>query len=272
MRHDHLTIKTTTTSLTDDIKDDDDDELMQNDESIHTVVVHERKSKVHSKLENDKKEFVKEVITPLGKVKVLFGTKSKPTKNEVTYSDVPKYSPVKTTDGKIAILYKGAGNLTVDKYHKIIDETTVASTTTTTTQKYVTDNVHHHNHHQSKKFNQLLEKLIYNNITVSGSIVMHTERPKYAELFIKTNELQKREKLPINFAIVPVFDLNEHVNAKFDDQNSANPFETLRKLRESSTIHKFLLAMISLASCIVCIFISFCYLRKRIINSIKLFF
>lgn len=232
-------------------------------------------------LKSKKKNLLKEISTPLGKVRILFENviieaKSNET-TEVQSNSHIKYTPVLTSDGKIALLYKGDVNInSKKKYEPIIvsfNEANKSSFNNTLRLEVkptkpsikvipTNDLLQNKKHLENKTRKHTLKKQI--NVMKDDLLIYKinsrsTVKPK------KNNEVDN-----INLAIVPIFDVELErniLNKKSKTHHIHNHY-----LRANSNIHTFLQTLITLSALITCISICTCYIRKRIIRNLRLLY
>lgn len=241
--------------------------------------------KSHKEVKLKRNKLLKEVSTPLGTVRIVFENTEKnnrtnlyPNYENKTKNSALKYSPVLTTDGKIALLYKG--NTDNEKKYESINSTIKIFNTEMPLKNNlyvrkksndsftsISNSIIHTKNHTLNKFKK-------NNI---DDMKVHKNYMKDDLLILKSHSLKNpikqknnnNSKDDFNLAIIPIFDidLERKILSKMSKSHHNH-----NHYKYPSNVHKFMQTMIGLAALFTCFFVSACYLRRRIIRNLRLLF
>lgn len=257
------------------------DSVIMNDEQYN-----EEKNRLTLKLQKEiklkKNNLLKEISTPLGTVRIVFeNIESNNTKANLKYlnnikNSTVKYSPVLTSDGKIALLYKGDLD-NVKKYESIDTAFKGLNNQTHSKNQSTIKSVH------DKKANEsinILSKLLFTTKTVKNKHketdnlkdnknIMRDDLHIYNSIMPTSKQKDNVTKDVFNLAIIPIFDvdLERKILSKMSKvHHNHNHF------KYPSSIHKSMQTMIGLAALLTCVSVFACYLRRRIIRNLRLLF
>lgn len=266
-----------------DIPTDLSDFSLMNDEG-YIEETHRLFLKPQKEIKLKNNNLLKEISTPLGTVRIVFeNMESNNTKSNLKYlnnikNSTYKYTPVLTSDGKIALLYKGDLD-NVKKYESI-----------NTSLKTFKNQKHSKNQSLIKTNN---DKKANESTNTSSNLLVTAKRVTNK---LKSNDIDKfkdnknimRDDLHIhntikptdkitenattdifNLAIIPIFDidLERKILSKVSKvHHNHNHF------KYPSSIHKSMQTAIGLAALLTCISVFACYLRRRIIRNLRSLF
>lgn len=243
---------------------------------------HRLKSQKEIKLK--KNNLLKEISTPLGTVRIVFeNMENNNTKPNLKYinnmkNSTAKYSPVLTSDGKIALLYKGDLD-NVKKYESI--ETPFKPLNNQKNLKNQSLIKHINDKKANESVNNISNPFLttkrVNNKLKSNEIDKFKDNKNIMRDDLHTHlsnkpTLKKTENVTkdvFNLAIIPIFDvdLERKILSKVSKvHHNHNHF------KYPSSIHKSMQTAIGLAALLTCISVFACYLRRRIIRNLRSLF
>lgn len=259
------------------------DLAIMNDEQYNEEK-HRLTLKPQKEIKLKKNNLLKEISTPLGTVRIVFeNIESNNTKSNLKYlnnvkNSTVKYSPVLTSDGKIALLYKGDLD-NVKKYESIDTSFKTLNNQKLSKNQSIIKNI------PDKKANEsinILSNLLFTTKTVKTKFkskeidnikdnknIMRDDLHIYNTVKPTPKQKENVTKDVFNLAIIPIFDvdLERNILSKMSKvHHNHNHF------KYPSSIHKSLQTMIGLAALLTCISVFACYLRRRIIRNLRSLF